>query len=493
VATEPLVAGSIKPVWPIFVGDEASTTSNLLDVTDKYTNEVICQVSLGSSSDVERGIVLAEAALPAMQKLPAYKRKEILMYCVNAFKARFEEFAYALCREAGKPIKDSRGEVTRLIDTFEIAAEEAVRLYGEYAPLDISERNHGIQSIVRRFPIGIVSMVSPFNFPLNLAAHKIAPAIAAGCPFILKPASKTPIGSLMLAEVLAECPALPKGACSVITCDRKVGDMFVQDERLKLLSFTGSPSVGWDMKARCGKKKVVLELGGNAACIVDSWDESTCPLDKIVERICFGAFYQSGQSCIHLQRLLVRQDHYDKVVAALVEKTKKLKKGNPLQPDCFVGPLITLSDATRIENWVAEAVRHGGQVLAGGNRYGQVYDATVVARVDHKCDLWVEEAFAPVVVVEPYTDFKSAVEMVNASKFGIHVGLFTTDLNKSIYAWENCEVGGVVVGDVPSMRVDAQPYGGVKDSGIGREGIRYAIEDMTELRVLLMKNVGVLP
>lgn len=493
LATEPNVTGTLKEVWPIYVGDEASTTANLLDVTDKFTNEVICKVSLGAASDVDRAIRLAEAALPIMQKMPAFTRKKILNYCVDAFRTRFEAFAYALCREAGKPIKDARGEVTRLIDTFEIAAEEAVRLYGEYAPLDISERNQGIQSVVRRFPIGVVSMVSPFNFPLNLAAHKIAPAIAAGCPFVLKPASKTPIGALMIAEVLAECPDMPKGACSVITCDRKVGDIFVCDERLKLLSFTGSPSVGWDMKARCGKKKVVLELGGNAACVVDSWDEATLPLEKIVERICFGAFYQSGQSCIHLQRLLVRQDHYDKVVSALVDKTKQLKKGNPLQPDCFVGPLISEGDALRIEEWVNAAVAKGGQVLAGGKRYGQVYDATIVARVDHKCDLWVEEAFAPVVIVEPYSDFKAAIESVNNSKFGIHVGLFTTDLNKSIYAWENCDVGGVVVGDVPSMRVDAQPYGGVKDSGIGREGIRYAIEDMTELRVLLLKNVGVLP
>ena len=217
------------------------------------------------------------------------------------------------------------------------------------------------------------------------------------------------------------------------------------------------------------------------------------PLSTIVDRICFGAFYQSGQSCIHLQRLLVRQDHYDAVVSALVEKTKLLKKGNPLQPDTFVGPLITESDAVRIEGWVNDAVAKGGQVLAGGKRYGQVYDATIVARCDHKCALWVEEAFAPVVVVEPYSDFKAAVGAVNASKFGIHAGVFTTDLNKSIYAWENMDVGGVVIGDVPSMRVDAQPYGGVKDSGIGREGIRYAIEDMTEMRVLLLKNVGVLP
>jgi len=493
VATEPCVTGSIKPTWPIFIGSEPQSCEQMLDVTDKYTNEVITRVSLGSSSDVDRAITLAENSLPKMTKLPSYTRKLILQKCVAAFQARFEEFAFALAREAGKPITDARGEVTRLIDTFEIAAEESVRQYGEYAPLDISERNHGMQSIVRRFPIGVISMISPFNFPLNLTAHKIAPALAAGCPFVLKPASKTPIGALMIAEVLSGIEELPKGAFSIIPCDRKVGNMFVEDERFKLLSFTGSPSVGWDMKAKCGKKKVVLELGGNAACIVDSWDEAAQPLASIIDRIAFGGFYQSGQSCIHLQRLLVRQDHYAKVVDALVAKTNTLKKGNPLQPDCFVGPLISEGDAKRIEGWVNDAVNHGGEVLAGGKRYGQVYDATIVARCDRKCDLWVEEAFAPVIIVEPYSDFKQAVASVNDSKFGIHCGLFTTDLNKSFYAWENCEVGGVVVGDVPSMRIDAQPYGGVKDSGIGREGIRYAVEDMTELRVLLMKNIGVLP
>jgi len=465
-------------------------TSTFLDVTDKYTDEVITKVALGTASDVNRAIELAEAALPVMSKLPAYKRKKILLDAVAQFRERFEEFAYALAREAGKPIKDSRGEVTRLIDTFEIAAEEAVRLYGEYTPLDISERNAGMQSIVRRFPIGVVSMVSPFNFPLNLAAHKIAPAICAGCPFILKPASKTPIGALMIAECLSKCADMPEGAFSVVTCDRKVGDIFVTDERLKLLSFTGSPDVGWAMKERCGKKKVVLELGGNAACIIDSWDEALNPLSSIVDRLVFGSFYQSGQSCIHLQRLFVRQDHYDQVVAAFVEKTKTLKKGNPLQPDTFVGPLITENDAIRIETWVNECVAKGATILAGGKRYGNVYDATIVANPDHGSKLYCEEAFAPVVTIEPYSDFKAVIDKVNEAKFGIHAGLFTTDLNKSIYAWENCDVGGVVVGDVPSMRVDAQPYGGVKDSGIGREGIRYAVEDMTELRVLILKNIG---
>ena len=424
-------------------------------------------------------------------------------------------------------------QVGRLIDCFEIASEEAVRLYGEYAPMDISPRNEGMQSVVRRFPIGVVSMISPFNFPLNLAAHKIAPAIAAGCPFVLKPASRTPLGALMIAECLANCEDMPKAAFSVVTCDRKVGrsvvcgagpaarrarahnggarlrrmirglgalvrvllraqvgDLFVTDPRPKLLSFTGSPDVGWAMKERCGKKKCVLELGGNAACVLDSWDEGKQSLDSILDRICFGGYYQSGQSCIHLQRLFVRSDHYTEVKEKLTAKVKALKKGNPLQEDTFVGPLITEGDAVRIEKWVHDACAAGGKVLAGGQRFGHVYDATLVEGVPRTENLYVEEAFAPVVVIEPYSDFKSVIADVNDSKYGIHVGIYTTDLDKSVYAWEQAEVGGVVIGDVPSMRVDSQPYGGLKDSGIGREGIRYAIEDMTEPRILLMKDVG---
>lgn len=479
-------------VWPVYIGGKAELRHDTtLAVTDKYTNEEFTHVSLGSADDVNKAIEAAQKSLPEMQAMPAYQRKAILVYCAAEFRLRLEEFAYYLAREAGKPIVDARGEVNRLIDTFEIAAEEAVRQYGEYAPLDISARNAGVQSIVRRFPIGVVSMISPFNFPLNLTAHKIAPAIACGCPWVLKPASRTPIGALMIAEALNKCPDMPKGAFSVLTCNRTVGDIFVTDERLKLLTFTGSPSVGWDMKARCGKKKVVLELGGNAACVVDSLsDPSDVGIDALVKRLVFGSFYQSGQSCIHLQRLFIHESLYDKVVPALVEATKALKKGNPLQEDCFVGPLITEGDAKRIEKWVNDALMGGGKLLAGGKRFAQVYDATIVEDVPHDCELWVEEAFAPAIAVEKYSDFKAVIDEVNSSKFGIHMGLFTTDINKSVYAWEHCDVGGVVVGDIPSYRCDAQPYGGVKDSGIGREGIRYAIEDMTEMRVMLLKNIG---
>jgi len=265
----------------------------------------------------------------------------------------------------------------------------------------------------------------------------------------------------------------------------------VTDERLKLLTFTGSPGVGWDMKKRCGKKKCVLELGGNAACVIDSLkDTSEAGISALVDRLAFGGFYQSGQSCIHLQRLYVHESLYDKVIPAFVAKTNTLKKGNPLQEDCFVGPLITEGDAKRIEGWVNEALTKGATLLAGGKRYAQVYDCTIVENVPRNCDLFFEEAFAPCVTVQKYSDFKEVINMVNDGKFGIHMGLFTENFDKSVYAWEQCEVGGVVINDIPSYRCDAQPYDGVKDSGIGREGIRYAIEDMTEMRVLLMKDVG---
>ena len=331
---------TLKDTYPLYLNNKAAQPNTDLAVADKFTGEVAFRTALASPEIIDEAIAGAVRAAEPMARLASYERQAVLQHCVDRFTERFDELAYALCVEAGKPIKDSEGEVTRLIDTFRIAAEESVRMVGEVMPLDISARARGYQSIWKRYPIGPCSFISPFNFPLNLAAHKVAPAIAVGCPFVMKPASKTPLGAIIMGEVLAETD-LPEGAFSILPASRDGADLFTVDERLKLLSFTGSPAVGWDLKARCGKKKVVLELGGNAACVVDSWDEATLPLDKIVERICFGAFYQSGQSCIHLQRLLVRQDHYDKVVSALVDKTKQLKKGNPLQPGCFVGPLIS--------------------------------------------------------------------------------------------------------------------------------------------------------
>eukprot|EP00735_Rhodelphis_limneticus_P002611 TRINITY_DN1353_c0_g1::TRINITY_DN1353_c0_g1_i1::g.20104::m.20104 TRINITY_DN1353_c0_g1::TRINITY_DN1353_c0_g1_i1::g.20104 ORF type:complete len:514 (+),score=164.96,sp/A6UVT6/LADH_META3/35.06/7e-92,Aldedh/PF00171.17/2.9e-138 TRINITY_DN1353_c0_g1_i1:64-1542(+) len=478
----------LKNVYPYYLASKPVFANEGLAVTDKMTGEVVCRVAVADAKAIDAGISAAHNALGPMQALPSYKRKGILMHVVSEVRRRFDEISLALCVEAGKPLKDARGEVTRLIDTFEIAAEESVRIYGEFSKLDISARCDGFQSLTRRFPVGVVSMISPFNFPLNLTAHKVAPAIAAGCPFVLKPASRTPIGALIIGEILAETD-LPEGAFSILPCSRDGADLFTTDPRLKLISFTGSPEVGWKLKEKAGKKKVVLELGGNAACIVDE-TVTEAEKERIVQRIIFGAFYQSGQSCISLQRLYVHESHYDDLVARLAKAASELKKGDPLDVETFIGPMIAESEAVRLETWINNAVAKGAKVLVGGKREGVYLDATIMTDVPRDTEIYAEEAFGPVFVVEKFSDFKSVVESVNDSKFGLQAGVFTNNMHRAFYAFEHCDVGGVVINDVPSVRVDSQPYGGVKDSGIGREGIRYAIEDMTELRVMLMKDMG---
>jgi acyl-CoA reductase-like NAD-dependent aldehyde dehydrogenase len=337
--------------------------------------------------------------------------------------------------------------------------------------------------MVKRVPIGPCSFISPFNFPLNLAAHKVAPAIAAGCPFVLKPASRTPIGAIIIGEVLAETD-LPKGAFSILPCHREGADLFTTDERFKLLSFTGSPDVGWDLKARAGKKPVILELGGNAAVIVDE----DADLNDAVERIVFGAFYQSGQSCIGVQRILIHDAIYDELKTRLVEKTAALKMGDPKDEDTFIGPVISEGEATRLENWINEAVDAGATLLVGGKRNGAMLEATLLENAPKGTNIVEEEAFGPVAVISRFSDFDDALNTVNDSKFGLQAGIFTRDLYKAQKAWDELEVGGVVIGDVPSWRVDNMPYGGVKDSGLGREGIRWAINDMTEERLLVIRT-----
>ncbi len=415
--------------------------------------------------------------------MAAYERQAVLAHCVTRFQERADELAYALCIEAGKPIRDSRGEVGRLIDTFRIAAEESVRITGEIQPLDISPRARGYQGMWKRVPIGPCSFISPFNFPLNLAAHKIAPALAVGCPFVLKPASRTPLGAIIIGEVLAETD-LPKGAFSILPATRDGADLFTTDDRLKLLSFTGSPEVGWDLKARAGKKKVVLELGGNAAVIIDADAE----IEDAVERVVFGAFYQSGQSCIGVQRIIVHESLYEAFRDALVAKTKALIAGNPLDESTFIGPMIDVKEAARLDGWIQEAIAKGARLLCGGARDGAMLEATLLEGVDRDTRLYREEAFGPVAMLSKFRDFDDALSEVNDSKFGLQAGIFTRDLFKMLTAWDRLEVGGVVIGDVPSYRVDNMPYGGVKDSGLGREGIRFAIEDMTEIRNLVIRR-----
>ena len=473
----------LKDAYPYYLANEAVFANQDLDVTDKYSGEVATRVAMADAATIDKAIDAADKAAGAMAKLAPYERQAILYHCVKRFEERYEELALALCIEAGKPIKDARGEVGRLIDTFRVAAEEAVRIDGEMPNLEISARAKGYRGMVKRVPIGPCSFISPFNFPLNLAAHKVAPAIAAGCPFVLKPASRTPIGAIIIGEVLAETD-LPKGAFSILPCHREGADLFTTDERFKLLSFTGSPDVGWDLKARAGKKPVILELGGNAAVIVDE----DADLNDAVERIVFGAFYQSGQSCIGVQRIMIHDKIYDELKTRLVEKTAALKMGDPKDEDTFIGPVISEGEAKRLENWINEAVDAGATLLVGGKRDGAMLQATLLEDAPKGTNIVEEEAFGPVAVISRFSDFDDALNTVNDSKFGLQAGIFTRDLYKAQKAWDELEVGGVVIGDVPSWRVDNMPYGGVKDSGLGREGIRWAINDMTEERLLVIRT-----
>lgn len=478
----------LRETYPYYLANKAVQANTDLKVTNKYTGEVATKVALADAKVIDEAIAAAVRATPACAAMASYQRADVLHHVVAQMKERFDELAESLAIEAGKPIKDARGEVTRGIDTFRIAAEEATRIYGEYMPLDISKRADGYEAMWKRVPIGPCSFISPFNFPINLAAHKMAPAIACGCPWVLKPASRTPIGAIIIGEILAETD-LPEGAFSILPCSRDGADLFTTDERLKLLSFTGSPDVGWALKAKAGKKPVVLELGGNAACIVDR----DADLDYATEHLMIGAFYQTGQSCIGVQRVLIHADIYEELKKRMAEAAGKLKVGNPLDEDTFLGPLITENDAKRIESWVDEAVNGGASVLCGGKRDGAMYAATFVENCPAGADLSCKEAFGPVATVESFSSFKDACNRVNDSVFGLQAGVFTRDIHNAYYAFNHLDVGGVVINDVPSFRVDNMPYGGVKDSGLGREGIRFAIEDMTETRLMVLNRIGQSP
>ena len=472
----------LEKSYPYYLANEAVFANQDLAITNKYTNEIATYTALADAKVIDQAIAAAAASQPLLNKMAPYERQNILNHCVKRFEERFDELANALCIEAGKPIKDSRGEVTRLIDTFRIAAEESVRMHGEVINLEITPRAKGYTGMYKRVPIGPCSFISPFNFPLNLAAHKVAPAIATGCAFVLKPASRTPLGALIIGEVLAETD-LPKGAFSILPCSRDGADLFTTDERFKLLSFTGSPQVGWELKAKAGKKPVILELGGNAACVVDADSD----LDDAIERIVFGAYYQSGQSCISVQRVIVHESIYAEFKQRYTDKVSNLVHGDPLNEDTFIGPMISESEASRLDNWIQKAVAAGANLLCGGKRDGNMLHATLLENVPNDAVINTEEAFGPVSIISSFSDFDEALKEVNNSQFGLQARVFTRDIYKAHKAWNELDVGGVVIGDVPSWRVDNMPYGGVKESGLGREGITFAMEDMTEIRLMVLR------
>lgn len=473
----------LKTHYPYYLANQPQQSNVERNVLDKYTGEPVAQATWAGPEAIEQAIAAAHNAAPALRKLPAFRRREVLLHCAQSFAERQAELAQLLCIEAGKPLVHSRGEVARLIDTFEIAAEEAARIGGEVMPLDRTAPNAGRLGFTKRVPVGPCSFITPFNFPLNLAAHKMAPALAAGCPFILKPSEKTPLSALVLGETLAQA-GLPEGAFSILPCDLQHVGPLIEDERIQLLSFTGSAQVGWPLKARAGKKKVLLELGGNAGCIVDE----SAHLDDAVERIAFGAFYQSGQSCISVQRIYLHDRIYDAAKAKLIEAARDLPAGSPHDEETFIGPLITTEAADRVQAWIDQARQNGGTLLCGGNRSGNLIDATLMENVGPQEPLSCQEVFGPVVLLNRFSQFEDALHAVNQSDFGLQAGVFTQDLRHAQAAWDELEVGGVMINEIPSWRADAMPYGGVKDSGFGREGLRWAIEDMTELRLMVWRT-----
>jgi glyceraldehyde-3-phosphate dehydrogenase (NADP+) len=429
----------------------------------------------------EEAVQAAVRAFEVTRKLPAYERGRILREISAGIKARREELGALIAAEAGKPIRDALGEVDRAVLTFRLGAEEAERMTGEMIPLDLMASSKDRVGITRRFPIGPIAGISPFNFPLNLAAHKIAPAIASGNPVVLKPPSKDPLVMLAVGEII-DAAGVPEGMVSILPMSRELGDRMVSDDRFKLLTFTGSPAVGWKMKERAGKKKVVLELGGNAGVIVDR----SADLDWAVKRIVTGSFAYSGQMCISVQRIFIHEDVWDTFMDRFLAAAGALRLGDPADPTTDVGPMVDEKNALRTQAWVDEAKAMGGKVLLGGTANGTFFPPTVLTDVPFGAQVCSAEAFAPLVVAFKFHEIDEAIAAVNDSFFGLQTGVFTNDLAHAWTSFNELEVGGVIVNDIPTYRIDHMPYGGVKDSGLGREGLRWAIDDMTELRLMVL-------
>ena len=467
-------------IYEICVGGTFRKTDKILKVANPYNNEVFAETYLGRETDLEDAISKAQSTENVMKELSSFERFEILRYIANTLTQRKDRLSRVLAQESGKPLIYAGAEIDRSSQTFLIAAEESKRLPREYLSLDWTPGGKDKEGLVKYFPVGLVAGISPFNFPMNLAAHKIAPAIAAGCPIIVKPASATPLSTLELAKIIDET-SLPKGALSINPMARATGMKLVTDERFKLLTFTGSPEVGWRMKKEAGKKKVVLELGGNAGVIVCG----SADIDFAVKRCILGGFAYSGQICIHAQRIFVERRIFDEFLEKFVVSAQSLRFGDPLKPETQISVMIDEPNAKRVEEWVKEATSGGAQIVCGGNRDGAFCEPTVLTNTKRSMKVNCLEVFGPVVTIEPYTTIEEAVQMVNDTNFGLQAGIFTYNMNEINYAFMNLEVGGVIVNDVPTFRVDHMPYGGVKDSGLGREGLKYAIMDMMEPKILV--------
>ena len=457
---------------------ETGTTGQ---IRNPYNGEVIAEVCLAGEAEADEAIRAAQSAFAVSRRLPAHKRAEALQKIAGEIAARKEEFARCLSSESGKPITDARREVGRAITTFTVAAEEAKRIPGEVVPLDITPGTDNHFGLSRRVPIGPILGITPFNFPLNLVAHKVAPALAVGNPIVLKPAPQTPLTSLMLGEVILQT-GLPAGMVSILPCTNAVAERMVTDERFKMVSFTGSAAVGWMLKGKVGKKRVVLELGGNAGVIV----EPDADLDHAADRCAVGGYAYSGQTCISVQRVYAHESVYQKFLEKLIQRVSVLKAGNPAEDSTVVGPLIDEGAAKRVETWIKEAAAGGAKVRVGGKRQGSVVEATVLTDVTPEMKVSCQEVFGPVVTVTPYVKFDDALAGINDSPYGLQAGVFTRDIKKAFQAFRDLNVGTVLINEIPTFRADHMPYGGVKDSGLGREGLRYAIDEMTEIKLLVL-------
>jgi glyceraldehyde-3-phosphate dehydrogenase (NADP+) len=467
--------------YPIYVAGEFVTTDNELEVSNPYDGKVFAKTYQAGEAEFEAATEAAVAAQDVMRNLPTYKRFEILHYISHRLKEDRERLAKVLAMESGKPMVYALGEIDRSTQTFMVAAEEAKRIPGEeFMRLDWTKPGEGKVGIVKQFPVGPVAGIAPFNFPMNLAVHKLAPAIAAGCPIVLKPASSTPLSTLELAKIIDETD-LPKGAVSILPMDRTNGNRLVTDDRYKLLSFTGSPVVGWKMKEQAGEKKVVLELGGNAGVIVSE----SADLDQVMPGSTMGAFAYAGQVCIHAQRFFVHRSHYDEFLQRLKVNAEKLKCGCPTKADTEFSSMIDQKNADRVEAWVQEALDDGAKLISGGKKDGTLYAPTILTNVPREAKVNAEEVFGPVVVVQPFDEFYEAINLANDGQFGLQAGVYTESTTELQQAFNDLEVGGVIHNNVPTFRVDHMPYGGVKQSGLGREGVKYAMLDMLEPRILV--------
>lgn len=471
--------------YGVLINGQWLKTDNAVEVRSPYDDSVVAITHLGGPTEVEASIAAMVSAFQTTRKLPTWKRAEVLEKISDGIQARHEEFSRVIALEAGKPIKAARAEVSRAVFTFKVAAEESKRIYGEIVPLDWMPGTEGRVAHIRRVPLGPVVGISPFNYPLNLVAHKVAPALAAGNPIIIRPASQTPVSSYKLAELALEA-GWPAEGIAVVPTSVPDAAPFVEDDRIRKLTFTGSPAVGWMLKGKAGRKRVTLELGGNAGSIV----HNDADVSHAAERITNGAFSYAGQSCISVQRVYAHADIYETLLDDFLPRVKALKVGDPLDEATDVGPMIDRGAAERIEKWIEEAVKGGAKLLAGGQRDGNLFQPTVLTDVEERMKVCAQEVFAPLVGLYPYTDIKQAIKAVDNSDFGLQAGLFTFDWRIVQDAFDEIEVGGLNINEVSAFRIDHMPYGGVKQSGFGREGLRYAIEEMTEMKLLTFNRQG---